>query len=843
MKSLYRLFVYFTTIAILTGCSDSNVPEAYHASLSGHSLSISNNKLSFDSDGGVENVTVYANNVAWRFAGLPGWLSVNPNSGSTTSSVAFTASENLSADTARTAMFYLESADADWSFRTMVSATQQAAKSYITPAVKSLTFQGSGGSQTVNVISNVTWKPTSSASWAKAEASQDGKTLTISAEENPSDASRTATITLSSANGIISSINLTQEPAGVTGSTETLEYDKDGGTKNISITADAAWEIKTSDSWISVTPSSGNSGSHTLSITVTENNSTSERTGYVYVNIGGSSKLQIPIVQKGLYLEAKPTSLSFSADAEAKQLEITSNTDWNVTSIPDWLIASSQSGKNSQTITLKSQINTSASSRSGKIKIEKQGLSLSTVVDVKQEGMSLSVDKNSLQFGANASTQNVIINTISVWAATSSEGWITLSQTSGSGKTTLSVSVEENKGEDSRTGYVKIVAGDLNQTITITQQGKYFNISESDKSFTSKGGTLQISFSTNDSWTVSVSDNASWLTLSSTNGTGDAVINMSADDNASMKSRECVVTITPRDGQGAKIGVKQAGRYLTVSCQTISFNKSGGTSETFTVSSDGLYTISTSSTWLVINKQGENVYSLTAQANLGAVRMSSVDIKMKDLANGESYDLAIIVNQDGLDTNGHESVDLGLPSGILWATCNVGANSPTGTGNYFAWGETITKQKYTSSTYKYMIDWKLTKYCTQESRGSVDNKTTLDLSDDVANQQWGGSWRMPSDSDFEELCNYCKITNTTKNSVSGILITGPNGKSIFMPETGCYDDTGEYRKYNGYYWTNTLRKDQNTLAYYFLVQPYVDYQSFISSQGRYCGLVVRPVCK
>jgi hypothetical protein len=68
-------------------------------------------------------------------------------------------------------------------------------------------------------------------------------------------------------------------------------------------------------------------------------------------------------------------------------------------------------------------------------------------------------------------------------------------------------------------------------------------------------------------------------------------------------------------------------------------------------------------------------------------------------------------------------------------------------------------------------------------------------------------------------------------------------ESIVIPETGCYDDTGELRKYNGYYWTNTLRDSQNFYAYYFLVQPYQNYSSFVTSQMRYCGLVVRPVCK
>jgi len=809
MKSLFRVYAFSIFIAFLAGCSDSNIPDSYHASLSGHSLSISNNKLSFDSDGGVENVTVYANNVAWRFAGLPGWLSVNPNSGSTTSSVAFTASENLSADTARTAMFYLESADAGWSFRTMISATQQAATSYITPAVKDLSFQGSGGSQTINVLSNVSWKPSSSASWAKADVSTDGKALTVSVDENPSDASRTAIITLSSASGITSSVNVTQEPAGVTGSTETLEFDKDGGAKSITISADATWEIKTSDSWISVTPSSGTAGSHMLSISVQENNSTSERAGYVYVNIGSSSKLQIPIVQKGLYIEVKPISLSFSADAESKQLEISSNTDWSITSLPDWLTTNSQSGKNSQTITLKSQVNTSASSRSGKIKIEKQGMTLSVVVDVLQEGMNLSVDNNNLQFGANASTQNVVINTYAEWTASCSEGWITLSQTSGTGKSTLSISVEENNGDNSRTGNVRIIAGELSQTITITQQGKYFNITESDKTFTSKGGTLQISFSTNDSWTASVSDNASWLTLSSTSGSGDAVINITAGDNASMKSRECAVTITPSTGQGGKVGIKQAGRYLSVSCQELYFEPMGGTSETITISTDGDAYINVSSQWITINRNVPNSITVTASQNQeNSTRTGYIEIGLNDIKDNTNTPLYIIVNQRSTKINGHEYVDLGLPSGLLWATCNIGANSEEETGCYFAWGETSEKNYYASNTYAYFdfIYSQFTKYYN-------DSKTVLDKSDDAAYVLWGKEWRIPTMNELNELFSNCSYSKTTKKGVSGISLIGPNGNSIFLPMSG-YKEGNETFTFGSaaYYWSNTLNSNNKNQA-------------------------------
>ena len=91
--------------------------------------------------------------------------------------------------------------------------------------------------------------------------------------------------------------------------------------------------------------------------------------------------------------------------------------------------------------------------------------------------------------------------------------------------------------------------------------------------------------------------------------------------------------------------------------------------------------------------------------------------------------------------NGHEYVDLGLPSGTKWATCNVGASSPEDYGEYYAWGETETKSTYDWRTYKWCkgSNDTMTKYCTSSSSGTVDNKTVLDPEDDVAHVKWGGS--------------------------------------------------------------------------------------------------------
>ena len=131
----------------------------------------------------------------------------------------------------------------------------------------------------------------------------------------------------------------------------------------------------------------------------------------------------------------------------------------------------------------------------------------------------------------------------------------------------------------------------------------------------------------------------------------------------------------------------------------------------------------------------------------------------------------------------HEYVDLGLPSGLLWATYNVGADKPEDYGDYFAWGETEVKSAYNWNTYKwYNGDWDiLTKYCISSSYGTVDNKTVLDIEDDAAYVNWGEGWCMPTCEEVQGLKNTCTWTWTTQGGKDGYRVTGRNGNSVFLP--------------------------------------------------------------
>ena len=154
-------------------------------------------------------------------------------------------------------------------------------------------------------------------------------------------------------------------------------------------------------------------------------------------------------------------------------------------------------------------------------------------------------------------------------------------------------------------------------------------------------------------------------------------------------------------------------------------------------------------------------------------------------------------------------LDLGLS--VKWAHCNIGSTISSDYGDYFAWGETEPKTTYSWGTYKYCNGTSntRTKYCTNSSYGTVDNKTTLDPEDDAACVNWGGNWRMPTWTELQELMDNCNWTWQSLNNVSGYLgVSKKNSVSIFFPAAGTVD--GSELKYTGgygYYMSSSLRSD------------------------------------
>ena len=212
--------------------------------------------------------------------------------------------------------------------------------------------------------------------------------------------------------------------------------------------------------------------------------------------------------------------------------------------------------------------------------------------------------------------------------------------------------------------------------------------------------------------------------------------------------------------------------------------------------------------------------------------------------------LTVAEKQEVKQETTYEYVDLGLS--VKWATCNIGASKPEDYGDYYSWGEISTKDEddYVNwSKYKFCKDGdkhKLTKYCNDSDygyNGFTDNKTTLDMSDDVAHVKWGGSWRMPTITEFKELIENCVRTRTTLNGVKGFKLTsrkpGYTDRSIFLPAAGYHLVGGvNYAGSEAWIWSSSLDTTDPSRAWYqrFMAN------SYPINHPRGYGLSVRPVC-
>ena len=295
--------------------------------------------------------------------------------------------------------------------------------------------------------------------------------------------------------------------------------------------------------------------------------------------------------------------------------------------------------------------------------------------------------------------------------------------------------------------------------------------------------------------------------------------------NAEFVNAQAIVCFTLTDVTGASLSASA----LTVNYTTGSVTLADIPSSTYTVNGGtgvlfvALPPVSQQTVTLTATVGDDTyTYATSSAVTLTAGQYQPISVTMKE-----------VVDRSGV-IDGRAYVDLGLPSGTLWATCNIGADSPEDYGLYFAWGETVpyggtdesnatnysyagtyTKTYYYWSTYKYSDGYgALIKYCNDSSdgyNGFTDNLTELLPEDDAATANWGAGWRMPSYDQFNELINsnYTTKTWTTVNGVYGRKITskvaGYVGNFIFLPAAGNhYESSLDYLGSFGNYWSHTL---------------------------------------
>ena len=246
---------------------------------------------------------------------------------------------------------------------------------------------------------------------------------------------------------------------------------------------------------------------------------------------------------------------------------------------------------------------------------------------------------------------------------------------------------------------------------------------------------------------------------------------------------------------------------------------------------------------------------LKAHVNGNSVTTIDALIAYKIFACGNTYYME--ANWDGSnlyysdefcpDGNHPHAIDLGLPSGTKWACCNVGANTPTDCGDFFAWGETATKSSFTEYNYKWYIGGdvhKITKYCSNSDYGTVDNILGLELEDDAAYVNWGPEWRMPGTSQINELLENCTSVWTKVNGMGGYLFkSNINNAAIFFPAAGWYNNKGIFGyETDGSYWSRFNAYSVMPNLAFIIGFRYGNMGWLkVTNFSRECGSTVRPV--
>ncbi len=463
-------------------------------------------------------------------------------------------------------------------------------------------------------------------------------------------------------------------------------------------------------------------------------------------------------------------------------------------------------------------------------------------------------ESESIMFDYPASTQTfdcTIENPVasSTLSATSTASWISDIQVSD---TRISFKASENNSGSFRRASVTLHyagATDVNVSVIQRWSSSSLTLTPTSKDVDYTGGLFSFDYvviNPRENATLTAESQVDWITDVKVNGTN---VSYKVAENNSKTSRSGKIKVAYGDYATAVFTVTQSAYpSYTISLDKTSLRLHVG--ETFTL----IATVNPSYAVLSWTSSNPSVATVTASGQVKAISIGETTIRV---TIDDIYASCSVTVRYPYVLN---AVDLGLPSGLKWADCNLGAEKPEDYGDYYAWGEVEPyyssldpliwkegKTGYDWSSYKWCngSSFTLTKYCSAyrpdywDGEGSPDGNTVLEPEDDVAHVSLGGKWRMPTYAECTELITECTWTWTTQNGVNGRLVTGKNGNSIFLPAAGyrfnvVLCDAGSA----GGYWSFSLNTDLPSYArnvYFNSSNVSVD------NGSRYYGNSIRPV--
>ena len=497
----------------------------------------------------------------------------------------------------------------------------------------------------------------------------------------------------------------------------------------LSFSSNVAWSATVSADWLTISPSSGEAGKNSVKVEVEENRTGQPRSATITISDKESmQKVSVTVRQEALKasLTVSPESLEFSANKGEEMLNVTSNTDWVITKDAEWITLDSDKGKGLATIAAGVTENTSLTSRTGSITVSTTDGSVKKTVSVRQSGADVifTIDKNEFNVAAVGESFSVKVTHNIGYKINSMPDWVKQTGKVPSGNTdTYTFTAEANTSTEAREGVI-VFCNDNNECVPVTVKQAGANatlsVSPAELTFTANTESKSLDVTSNTAWTAA--SGASWAKLNKTNGSGNAQIAVTAEENTAITQRSATITIKTADGKASatvKVTQSAANVIFSVDKNEHSVAAAGG-DFTVKVTRNIGYKINSQPEWVKqpdkANSGNVDTYTFTAEANTSTEAREGVIV----FCNDNNERIQVTVKQAGAKaslsvspaeltfTAKPESKSFSVSSNTDWSVASsadwvkIGTTSSSGNAQVTASAEenTATTQRTATITLK-----------------------------------------------------------------------------------------------------------------------------------------------
>ena len=497
----------------------------------------------------------------------------------------------------------------------------------------------------------------------------------------------------------------------------------------LSFSTNVAWSATVSANWLTISPSSGEAGKNSVKVEVEENRTGQPRSATITISDKESTrKVSVTVRQEALKasLTVSPESLEFSANKGEEMLNVTSNTDWVITKDAEWITLDSDKGKGLATIAAGVTENTSLTSRTGSITVSTTDGSVKKTVSVRQSGADVifTIDKNEFNVAAVGESFSVKVTHNIGYKINSMPDWVKQTGMVPSGNTdTYTFTAEANTSTEAREGVI-VFCNDNNECVPVTVKQAGANatlsVSPAELTFTANTESKSLDVTSNTAWTAA--SGASWAKLNKTNGSGNAQIAVTAEENTAITQRSATITIKTADGKASatvKVTQSAANVIFSVDKNEHSVAAAGG-DFTVKVTRNIGYKINSQPEWVKqpdkANSGNVDTYTFTAEANTSTEAREGVIV----FCNDNNERIQVTVKQAGAKaslsvspaeltfTAKPESKSFSVSSNTDWSVASsadwvkIGTTSSSGNAQVTASAEenTATTQRTATITLK-----------------------------------------------------------------------------------------------------------------------------------------------